>query len=97
MCFSLPTVIRLIQGWTIAALAVLTLGCSSNTVLEEPDPLPEIVEEVELEEVWSRSIGDGMDGNFLFLSPAIVGDKVYAVDVEGELYALEAQTGKQVW
>lgn len=88
---------RNVQLLAMASLIALMLGCSSQEPFEEPDPLPEIEESVELEEVWSRSIGDGMDGNLLFLSPVIVGDILYAIDAEGELYAVNAASGKRLW
>jgi outer membrane protein assembly factor BamB len=97
MPLSFVAITHALRASAVVALALLTLGCSSNEPFEEPDPLPEIVESVELEEVWSRSIGDGMDGKLLILSPAIVGDSLYAVDAEGELYALDARTGEQIW
>lgn len=78
-------------------LASLMVGCSSKTPIEEPDPLPEITETVTLDKAWSQSIGDGMDDQFLFLSPAIIDGRLYAIDVEGELYALDARTGDRLW
>lgn len=78
-------------------LAVLIVGCSSNASFEEPDPLPEIAETVKLEKKWARSIGDGMDGQFLFLSPVIVDDNLYVADADGELYAISAQSGETIW
>lgn len=85
------------RGWVIVALAALTLGCSSNEPIEQPDPLPEIVESVELDRIWSQSIGRGMGDQLLFLAPTIVGDSLYVVDADGELYALDARTGERIW
>lgn len=87
---------RLLPGLLLLLIAVMA-GCSSKEPIEQPDPLPEIVESVKLEKVWSASIGDGMDGQLLFLAPAIVDDTLYAVDAEGELYALDARSGERLW
>lgn len=88
--------VRFCKGLSLLPVLVL-FGCSTSEPIEEPDPLPEIVESVELERVWAKSIGDGMDEQLLFLSPAIVGETLYAVDVNGELYALDALTGETLW
>ena len=44
----------------LLALAVLAVGCSSNSKKElPPAELPKFTEEVKLQKEWSRSIGNG--------------------------------------
>ncbi|GAA3586240.1 outer membrane protein assembly factor BamB [Marinobacter xestospongiae] len=85
---------RLFAG-LITALAVS--GCSSTDTIEQPAELPEVVEQVELDEVWERSIGDGHDEQLLQLAPLATPDAIYAASADGELLALAPDTGKTLW
>ena len=52
----------------LLALAVLAVGCSSNSKKElPPADLPKFEEEVSLQKEWSRSIGDGQGETFNML------------------------------
>ncbi|MGE8362615.1 outer membrane protein assembly factor BamB [Pseudomonas sp.] len=82
----------------LLALAVLVVGCSSNSKKElPPAELPDFEEEVVLQEEWSRSIGEGQGETFNMLAPAVDGDQIYAADVEGLVMALDRMTGKVIW
>ncbi|MDH1265088.1 outer membrane protein assembly factor BamB [Pseudomonas sp. GD03944] len=82
----------------LLALAVLVVGCSSNSKKElPPAELPDFEEEVVLQEEWSRSIGEGQGETFNMLAPAVDGDEIYAADVEGLVMALDRMTGKVIW
>lgn len=82
----------------LLALAVLVVGCSSNSKKElPPADLPDFEEEVVLQEEWSRSIGEGQGETFNMLVPAVDGDQIYAADVEGLVMALDRMTGKVIW
>ncbi|MCP5161736.1 MAG: outer membrane protein assembly factor BamB [Hahellaceae bacterium] len=83
-------IIWLLLAWFLA-------GCSSNEVKDEPMDLPDFKSEIKLKEVWSRSIGDGYDELLLFIEPVIQGDEIYAIDLEGELTALNRLNGKRLW
>ncbi len=88
-------------GWKQAAvltLAVLAAGCSSNSKKElPPAELTKFTEEVVLKKQWSRSIGDGQGETYNTLVPAIENDRIYASDVNGEVFALDRITGDVVW
>jgi outer membrane protein assembly factor BamB len=82
----------------LLALAVLAVGCSSNSKKElPPAELPKFEREVTLEKEWSRSIGKGQGKTFNMLVPAVEGDSIYAADVEGLVMALDRMTGKVIW
>ncbi len=82
----------------LLALAVLAVGCSSNSKKElPPADLPDFEEEVVLQKEWSRSIGEGQGKTFNMLVPAVEGDSIYAADVEGLVMALDRMTGKVIW
>ncbi|MDU9409499.1 outer membrane protein assembly factor BamB [Pseudomonas sp. zfem001] len=82
----------------LLALAVLAVGCSSNSKKElPPADLTKFDEEVELRTEWSRSVGDGQGETFNMLVPAIDGDVIYAADVEGLVMAMDRTSGKVIW
>jgi outer membrane protein assembly factor BamB len=82
----------------LLALAVMAVGCSSNSNKElPPAELPKFTEEVRLDKVWSRSIGEGQGETFNMLVPAIDGEQIYAADVEGLVVAMNRTTGKVLW
>ncbi|NQD92558.1 outer membrane protein assembly factor BamB [Pseudomonas sp. CrR25] len=82
----------------LLALAVLAVGCSSNSKKElPPAELPDFEEEVALQEEWSRSIGDGQGETFNMLVPAVDGEQIYAADVEGLVMAMNRLSGEVLW
>ncbi|WP_271410929.1 outer membrane protein assembly factor BamB [Pseudomonas sp. Q1-7] len=82
----------------VLALAVLAVGCSSNSKKElPPAELPDITEEVSLDKGWSRSIGDGQGETYNLLVPAVDGDTIYASDVNGEVMAINRFSGDVIW
>jgi len=90
---------RLVRAGVFSVLtaALGVSGCSTPDTFEQPVPVPEVDSTVEFEKVWSQSVGDGHDGDLLYLSPLDVGGTVYAVSADGELLAVDAETGKQQW
>ncbi|SNR82416.1 outer membrane protein assembly factor BamB [Pseudomonas segetis] len=82
----------------LLSLALLVVGCSSTSKKElPPAELPDFTAEVELDEQWDRSIGDGQGETFNMLEPAIEGEKIFAADVEGVVMALDRMTGDVIW
>tara|TARA_R110002096_G_scaffold10229_5_gene39544 strand:+ start:18657 stop:19829 length:1173 start_codon:yes stop_codon:yes gene_type:complete len=90
---------RLIRAgvFSVLTIALGISGCSTQDTFEQPVPVPEVDSTVEFEKVWSRSVGDGHDGELLYLSPLDVGGTVYAASADGELLAVDAETGKLQW
>ncbi len=72
-------------------------GCSTTDTFEQPAPVPEIESSVELDQVWSMSVGDGHDDEFLYLTPLNTGDILYAASADGEVYAVQSENGKVLW
>lgn len=82
----------------VLALAVMAVGCSSNSKKElPPAELPEFQEEVELQSQWSRSIGDGQGELYNLLTPAVDGERLFAADAEGIVMALDRLNGDVFW
>ncbi len=86
----------LVTACLLPAFAWLA-GCSSNEPFEEPAPVPEVVTSVELDRIWAVTVGDGHDGKFLHLQPTLIDDKLYAVAAEGELVAVDPESGEFLW
>lgn len=87
---------RLLSLAGMLALAVLA-GCSTSDTFEQPAPVPEISSSVELEPVWSMSVGDGHDDKFLYLAPLNTGERLYAASADGEVYAVASENGEVFW
>ncbi|MBO9492675.1 outer membrane protein assembly factor BamB [Thalassotalea sp. G20_0] len=93
---------RLFKGSLILLLMLGLSACSLFSSDEEEvrtaKPLQTITEEkVRLVEVWSRGVGKGVGKRFESLKPALDGDKVFVSGAEGTVFALERDTGKEVW
>lgn len=86
-------------GWLVLLCAFTLSGCSwfSKKTGNEPLELVDFEETIDLDKVWSRSIGEGQNQGFSRLTPALDGDAIYAVDYEGLLVATDAKTGKKLW
>ena len=81
----MPDVMRW-KNAAVLALAVMAVGCSSNSKKElPPNELPDIQEEVRLDAQWSRSIGDGQGELYNLLTPAVDGERLGQCVVDGLL------------
>jgi outer membrane protein assembly factor BamB len=89
---------RQLRASAVVLMAVaFTIGCSASDTFEQPAQLPDVNQQVSFERVWNVTVGDGHDGEFLYLAPLNADDVVYAASTDGELLALNAETGKQIW
>jgi len=92
----------LLRSAALALLLVLS-GCSTiggwfgDDDGPEPAALLDIDEEVEIDTLWSKSVGKGVGDSFLHLRPAIDGDYIYVADPKGKVEALNKKTGKSAW
>lgn len=85
--------------WSILLCAVLLSSCSifSKKTGQEPMDLEGFKETAKLKEVWSTGVGAGQGVGFTQLTPVIDGEKIYTVDHEGIVSALNRQNGKTLW
>ena len=92
---------RDVKRWknaAVLALAVMAVGCSSNSKKElPPAELPDIQEEVRLDAQWSRSVGNGQGDLYNLLTPAADGERLFAADAEGVVMALDRLNGDVFW
>src|SRR3954471_4191380 len=85
--------------WSILLCAVLMSGCSvfAKKTGQEPMELESFKATAKLKEVWSHGVGDGQGIGLTQLTPAIDGEKIYPVDHEGIVTALNSRSGKKLW
>lgn len=78
-------------------LAACSLFSKDDEEVRNPKPLTDIKAEVQLEEVWSKGVGKGVEGGYESLVPSASGDVIYAAGAQGNILALERETGKEIW
>jgi len=86
-------------------LAVLlissTLSACSSTDKEDPDSivaeLTDINEKFEPDVLWEESIGYGSEDYFSRLKPIAAYNNIYSASREGDVIALDAKTGDELW
>jgi outer membrane protein assembly factor BamB len=85
--------------WGVLLCALLMSGCSwfSKKTGQEPMELSGFKETARLKQVWSTGVGDGQGIGLTQLTPAIDGDKIYTVDHEGIVTAVNRQKGSKLW
>ncbi|MDX2506125.1 MAG: outer membrane protein assembly factor BamB [Gammaproteobacteria bacterium] len=62
-----------------------------------PTELQDISQSVEVQSVWSKSVGVGVDEAMVDLKPAIIGYEIFTVDREGQVTSLNLETGGTNW
>jgi outer membrane protein assembly factor BamB len=62
-----------------------------------PAPLVEFQQTINTIKIWSRGTGDGTDEQYLKLSPVVANQRVYVVDTDGDLTAMDATNGDRIW
>ena len=77
-------------------LALLLFGCSSSNV-EPPAPLVKFTPTVQVQQVWSRSVGDTDAILHLGVLVASDGKNVYTASNNGDVYAFDLKNGSKVW
>lgn len=76
---------------------LLLTACSSEDAALKPAPLPQFTPSMRVHSVWSKSIGDGANGYYLHLQPALSNGTLYVASYDGVLTAVNARTGRTVW
>lgn len=72
-------------------------GLGKKDNVEPPTALTEFVPSISVQRSWSSSIGNGAGSSGARMTPAVVGDRLYAASVDGQLSALDATTGRTLW
>lgn len=91
---------------TLRALCVIaaTFAMASCSVFSdddekelEPTELLDIVTKVDVRKLWSANIGEDAEFLRLALQPAGDGSRIYAASRDGNVVALQPESGKEVW
>ncbi|MCG8325504.1 MAG: outer membrane protein assembly factor BamB [Thiotrichales bacterium] len=64
---------------------------------EPPTPLAAFPQRLRVIEVWSKAVGEGLDEQYLKLTPALYDNNLFIADSEGALSALDATNGRSLW
>ena len=86
----------------LAAIMLPLLGCGKSAIhfMREGGPVaqaPKVEQTVTLRKVWRRDLGQGYQNSNFLLTPAFQGDRLYAAEPGGRVYALDAQSGDILW
>ncbi|MGH8119517.1 MAG: outer membrane protein assembly factor BamB [Gammaproteobacteria bacterium] len=90
------TIIVFCGGCSAVSQRVSTfMGGEDNTA--PPTPLEEIAQQVTISKIWEKKVGDGSDKQYLKLEPVYATGRIFVADSEGEIVAIDAQTGQVLW
>jgi len=86
------------------SLSIFLSACSTvgdwfadESYEEPPEPLTEFTSEISPKILWDKGVGDSAGDRKLELSSWWQNNKIFAVDHEGEVTALNAETGREIW
>lgn len=89
-------------------LSVILCGCAATERVtsyfkggsdnaEEPNPLVEFSPRISVIQLWKKNNGVGTDEQYLKLTPVVVDQRLYVVDSNGNLGAMDATNGNRLW
>lgn len=83
----------------IALLATGLFSCSSKD--EDPDlmvaELTELDNAFDVDIVWDRSVGYGVEDYFSRIKPIVAYNKVFSASRMGDVFAFDKESGKKIW
>jgi len=89
---------------SILAMSLLVAGCGAKSKKtdffdeEEKTKRPKITQtSTKLDRHWRVGLGKNISRNDAVLSPAILGDSVYAASINGRIYKVSLENGKRIW
>ena len=81
----------------MAMLGLVLSACDNSKAVDPPAELVDIEPVLQVKQLWSDSLGGKSDHLRLGLQPSVVNNVVYAAGFNGEVLALNADTGRQLW
>lgn len=91
--------------FSLAFALLIIASCSSNEpkegeekkVVREPVKLEKFDATLKAKRLWKANTGEGKGREYLRLTPSVTGNKIYAADAKGKVYAFDLASGKQQW
>ena len=84
-----------------AATIVLLAGCGGGKSKKKevivPDPVPMAERVVEIDKLWSRTVGGNAAKSYVTLVPGFTGDRIVAAAPGGRVVALDRDSGAPGW
>lgn len=80
-------------GWVLLLAWALAAGCSSGPKKPDPTKLTALTPRVAGRQVWQHGIGEVS----FPLTVAVAADTFFVADDSGEVFALQADTGREIW
>jgi len=71
------------------------MGGEDNTA--PPTPLADIEDKVVITKIWEKEVGSGSDKQYLKLEPVYAMGRIFVADSEGDIEAIDTQTGHVLW
>lgn len=99
---SVKTMIALVLAASLLAgcgtrLGQVFSGERGTPRVGDPAELTDFEPRLDVQTVWSRNLGSGERRLGLRMGPTLADGRVYAADVDGALFALDAATGGDIW
>jgi outer membrane protein assembly factor BamB len=93
--------IRVFSSAFLLTAGIFLAGCSGFFVGEDnsipPTELQDINETVQVDTLWVKDVGIGLDETEVNLVPAVIDFNIYTVDREGQVTSLSLETGNMNW
>ena len=90
--------ITALRTFALVAVVFIFSACASDEEKElEPTKLVDIETKVDVKRLWSAKIGDSAEFLRVALQPASDGNRLYAASRDGNVIALDPESGKAVW
>lgn len=81
----------------VLALCALLAACESDKDIAPPATLVAFAARLDVEKAWDLSLG-GKDRRLrLALAPAVLGERLYAAGSDGDMFGLDAHSGRVLW
>lgn len=88
----------MIKRFILIMLLATIAACSSEKDNSEPPAeLVEFEQTIQVKKLWDVSTGDGVQQQYLKLYPLLLDDRIIVADREGNVTAVDIESGKRIW
>ena len=90
--------LALLLAWAGLSAGCGWLGLGRTDYSLPPAKLTPITESITVRQLWKTQVGAGSkQQSWLRLTPALAGNRLYAVSAEGQVMAVDGQSGQTLW